>query len=211
LKRWVWLIALVVLLILLAVAVRHDNPLVRLDDHLLHTLYAGDHPAVVDAARIVSYLGDEVLYPLVILLAIWLLVRRQFGAAALWIGGVIGAKIVSDSIKIIVARPRPVWEPMLITEDTFAFPSGHALMSFATYGLLVYLVWHTPRLARWRGVCTGAAVILVLLIGCCRMLLGLHYLSDVLGGYLVSAIWLLVCIPVFETVRLKRSAKRGKS
>ena len=80
----------------------------------------------------------------------------------------------------------------LVVETGFSFPSGHSMAAMAFFGLLVWLVWHSekPRSVRI-GCCIGFSIIIVL-IGISRIYLGVHYASDVLGGFCVSLAWLAI-------------------
>src|SRR5690606_37445814 len=78
--------------------------------------------------------------------------------------------------------------------ESFSFPSAHAMTSLITYGLLAYFLWHTVHNRIIRILIVFAATMLVILIGISRMTLGVHYLSDVLGGFMAGGIWLGVCI-----------------
>jgi len=97
----------------------------------------------------------------------------------------IGASVFTHVMKDAVARPRPPG-PHLAPATGFSFPSGHSLNSATTYGLLAVLVWRSraPRPLRWAAVV--AALVLPFGIGLSRIALGVHYPSDVLGGWLAG-------------------------
>ncbi|MEF2656269.1 MAG: phosphatase PAP2 family protein [Eggerthellaceae bacterium] len=99
--------------------------------------------------------------------------------------------ILNVVIKELVQRPRPA-DINLVVETGFSFPSGHSMAAMAFFGLLVWLVWHSekPRSVRI-GCCIGFSIIIVL-IGISRIYLGVHYASDVLGGFCVSLAWLAI-------------------
>ena len=97
-----------------------------------------------------------------------------------------GAVILENALKFSIQRPRP--PPFFGTDPTtFSYPSGHALFSLCFYGALAVVLGRTgvPR-----AVAGAAALILVGAIGFTRIYLGVHYPSDVLGGYLVATAWL---------------------
>ena len=93
--------------------------------------------------------------------------------------------------KAIVQRPRPDGF-RLVVETGYSFPSGHSMFSMAFYGFLIWLVWHyeKDRLQRWL-FCFSFAFIIVM-IGISRIYLGVHYASDVLGGYSLALVWLVL-------------------
>jgi len=122
-------------------------------------------------------------------------------SALLWAGGrgalvgplwlaFVGAEATTWSIKFLTARVRP---PFLegLTAGSPSFPSAHATVSVSVYGFIALVVASVPS-ERWRTDILAVAVVLILLIGFSRLVLSLHYFSDVLGGFLIGAFWLLV-------------------
>jgi len=106
--------------------------------------------------------------------------------------------------KIIFHRPRP--ELAVYAEHGFSFPSGHAAMAVAFYGFLAYLLIKNAKKWKRKVNIFFAAFAVAALIGFSRLYLGVHYLSDVWGGYLTGAVWLIIAIAVSEYLLCK---KRG--
>lgn len=98
---------------------------------------------------------------------------------------------LNQMIKYIVQRPRPV-EHRIIDQFGYSFPSGHSMVSMAFYGFLVYLIYKNVnnKFLKW-GLCTSLSF-LILLIGISRIYLGVHYASDVIGGFCLSIAYLIV-------------------
>lgn len=117
--------------------------------------------------------------------------RRHRRREAVLIGAtMIGAAVLSGGVKLLVARVRPSDGVPVTSADGYAFPSGHALSSIVAAGLVLLLAW--PALGRRRRAGTAAAVIgAVGAVGFSRLALGVHYPSDVLGGWLLGTAWLL--------------------
>jgi membrane-associated phospholipid phosphatase len=99
-------------------------------------------------------------------------------------------------IALTFARPRPLLWPRLIQETSYGFPSGHALGSIVLYGFLAYLlVRRYPGQGR---SIYGMAAGLIGAIGFSRLYLGVHYPTDILAGYAVGWLWLMVCVFVLQ-------------
>jgi undecaprenyl-diphosphatase len=102
-------------------------------------------------------------------------------------------------LKNLFGRPRPQ-DPLLRTVSGLSFPSGHALLSVAFYGLLIYLVWNniSNRFFRWTLIIL--LLLLILIIGLSRIYLRVHYASDVLAGFAMGLIWLVLSISIVRKI-----------
>lgn len=101
--------------------------------------------------------------------------------------------LVNNIVKVIVARPRPLLEH-LVQENTYSFPSGHAMATCTLYGGIIYLIWQSKISKKAKIINTILLLSLVLIIGFSRLYLNVHHLSDVLGGFLFSIIILDIAI-----------------
>ena len=115
--------------------------------------------------------------------------KRTQGAALGLIVAVAGAKLTEVLLKILIGRARPDGYELLHL-DTYSFPSGHATVAMALYGFITYLLWGMYPKRRVRIALLGALVIIG--VGVSRVYLGVHYPSDVLGGYIVGAFWIAI-------------------
>ena len=102
-------------------------------------------------------------------------------------------------LKNIIQRPRPEGY-RLIAESGYSFPSGHSMISMAFYGLLIYMIWKTMKNKKLRNIICVLITILVILIGISRIYLGVHYASDVIGGFVVSIAYLIVYVSITKTI-----------
>ena len=125
--------------------------------------------------------------------------RRPGACAAI---NLVLAVVIDLVLKEIVQRQRPDESIRLVSEVGYSFPSGHSMVSMAFYGLLLWMVWQyeQDRVVKW--VCVTGFAILILFVGISRIYLGVHYASDVIAGFAVSAIWLAVYTKVAVPILL---------
>ena len=169
----------------------HHDPITQVDLTIANAFYRHATPTGVAIAKGVSFLGSPgFVAAWGLALIIVLLVRRRALLAGGWIAAVAGGGLLDLALKRVFQRTRPTWDVPLLTARGWSFPSGHAMGSLIAYGMLAYLLVRDAKGRRPRMAIVVGAVLLVLLVGLSRMYLGVHYLSDVLGGYAAGVVWL---------------------
>lgn len=127
-----------------------------------------------------------VLVAAVAITALWVQTRRLWASAILASSVTATASLVT-LLKIVVGRPRPTVTTLIGgPARDFSFPSGHTTNGTLVYVLAALLLTARVRRALWRGIATGSAVVVALLIGLSRIYLGYHWATDVLAGWLLS-------------------------
>jgi undecaprenyl-diphosphatase len=178
-------------------------PLMTVDGGIARDLneVVSSRPGVVDGLTVVSRLGGRgVLLWLVAVAVVLLFIRRRPRPAIYLIITGVGALLLDPSVKTLVGRLRPVVDVPVATAPGNSFPSGHALGSFVVYGALV-LVFLAAVPRRWRVLFVAVPALIVAAVGFTRIALGVHYLSDVLAGWLLGAAWLSVTAYAFRLWR----------
>src|SRR6266516_3050332 len=166
----------------------------------INGLIAGD-AMLVAVVKAVTWLGsDGVLWTVIGAAAVVLALRRQWRLAVYLLVTGAGALILDPVLKSLVGRLRPVVAHPIAHGIGNSFPSGHALGSIVCYGA-VLLVFLPAARGRWRTTFIAVIVALVALIGISRILLGVHYLSDVVGAGAVEIDWLGLTAFAFELTR----------
>ena len=107
--------------------------------------------------------------------------------------------ILNQILKYIIQRPRPDGY-RLIAESGYSFPSGHSMVSMAFYGLIIYLIWKMVKDKKIKYISCGILGILIPLIGFSRIYLGVHYASDVIGGFAISIAYLLLFTNITRSI-----------
>lgn len=139
--------------------------------------------AFTPVAVVLHHIGKTtVAAPLVILFAVWLFFRKQRGYAVFALLAAALPTAVMFAAKQFFNRPRPEFWPRIIEETNASFPSGHSTFAAAFATMVVLIYWQSPR----RVPIIAAAVTFALLMGLSRMVLGVHYPTDVLVGWITG-------------------------
>jgi membrane protein DedA with SNARE-associated domain/membrane-associated phospholipid phosphatase len=181
------------------------NGLTRFDVALAAWFRANATPAGDALGSAISALGSAVAIALVGLgVALWLGSARRWPGLGAWVVGLVGAGALNQALKFLIRRPRPPAAAAALSVPGFSFPSGHAMESLVCFGLVAYfLIVRTTRPGR-RIAIGVAAICLIGAIGFTRLYLGVHYFSDVVGGYAAGIVWLAACISGLEIVRRRQ-------
>lgn len=149
---------------------------------------------LLETARDVTALGSHVVISLVIAatMGFLLLLRKPATALAVFAAGT-GGIALNAALKLLFARARPDVVPRLVEVTSPSFPSGHALLSAAAYLSLAIVAARAMASRRARLYVVAVAAVLVVLVGLSRVVLGVHYPTDVVAGWIVGGLWALVC------------------
>jgi undecaprenyl-diphosphatase len=182
------------------------GPLTRLDGSVANRLNAWVHnsPTAVRVLDVITNIGKPITLFVVVTAAVIYLLRRRRIRLALYlvVTSVVGG-LVDTAVKVLVDRPRPVVDHPIASALGKSFPSGHAMSSTVTYGALA-LVFLPVLPRRWRPVALCAVVVLVLAIGTSRLFLGVHFVSDVIGGFVLGLAWLAASTAAFSIWRTEQ-------
>jgi undecaprenyl-diphosphatase len=171
------------------------NSFVTLDSSVITWLHGYWGPATDGIMLFFTTLGEFwVLAPIIALAAYGPLRRGRWIDAAGLVLAAGGAGLLNLLLKSIFERPRPDLFDGPIHLTTYSFPSGHAMGSIAAYGMLAFVGVRLTNSPMLRTAIVLAAALLVGFIGLSRIFFGVHYPTDVLGGYLAGALWLAISI-----------------
>lgn len=156
------------------------------DDALLWQAHALSGPTLDRFFVVVSALGYQWgVVPVDTALTAALLVARRWREATFAGVSFAGSALLNMATKQFFQRDRPTLWESIAPEHTFSFPSGHAMGSATLAMVVVLLCWHT----RWRWLAVALATLFALLVGASRIYLGVHYPSDILGGFAAGIAW----------------------
>jgi membrane-associated phospholipid phosphatase len=191
---------------LVADMVTSETGLYRLDASA--AAWGAEHatPVSTRVLGLLTWLGSSVVVLAVtITLGVVEWVRRRRPAVlAFLLMVVVGQNLMANTIKVIVDRPRPV-VPHLAASSGFSFPSGHTAAAAATWAAVV-LVLGRDRPVRVKAWLAAGAALITVMVAASRVLLGVHWLTDVIGGAALGFGWFVVCSVAFGGVLLRFGA-----
>ncbi len=139
-----------------------------------------------------SWYGQITL--IVLLFAVIFLINKKYKDAIIIILALPAAKYIYGVLKMLIERPRPPLESRLVEVSSFSFPSGHSTMSMVLFGLLIYFAYKFINNKVLKTVIIVSLALFILLIGFTRIWLGVHYPTDIIGGYSLGICFICFCI-----------------
>jgi undecaprenyl-diphosphatase len=195
---------------LLVEQIKRNGPLLRVDTWAANHLHdvVRRSPLAVDVLQAITFLGKPPFLALVcIATGVFLLWRKRVHLTVYLVTTVLIGGLIDTWVKLAVGRERPSLEHPVATAFGKSFPSGHAMSSTIAYGALLLILLPLIPPAR-RRLAIGGTIAFLLLIGFTRLALGVHYITDVLGGYALGAAWLALTTAAFEIWREERGLRR---
>lgn len=139
---------------------------------------------------------DFLVYSSLILAALFLFFKKHRWYSVKVPVVAAGSSLLNQGMKVWFDRPRP--ETAFIEQHGLSFPSGHAMIGCAFYGLLIYLIWTNVQIIFWRWFLAGLLVFWIILIGFSRVYLNVHYATDVLAGWSAGFIFLVTTLLILR-------------
>ena len=161
---------------------------------------------VTPIAKFITNFGGAVFLSIATIALLLLIKNKKIGLSIF--SNIVIITILNQLLKRILRRPRPT-ELRIVEETGYSFPSGHSMVSMAFYGYLIYLIYRyiKNKYIKWSLIVLLS--ILICLIGISRIYLGVHYTSDVLGGFLLSISYLVVYISLIKNLKIKNITKEN--
>lgn len=178
---------------------------IGIDTQILTWIHSGASPALDAIFFFITSSGNvESILPITFLLVCFYLYKKQRINALIVAFGVGGAAAANFILKLLFHRDRPTFWHSIITETGYSFPSGHAMISSALILCVVAILWKT----RWRYLSVVLGAVVVLLIGYSRLYLGVHYPTDIVAGWSVSAAWVATTLIVISFASRKYQTRK---
>jgi undecaprenyl-diphosphatase len=182
--------------------------ILQFDNTVISIVQGFEDPALTSIMKLLSIIGDTPAVVVLCLVVLFLLyfVFQHRRELVLFVAVIIGSVILNQILKYVFQRARPDIH-RLVEITGYSFPSGHAMNACTVYTIISFLLWHNIQNRTGRILLIIISAIMILSIGISRIYLGVHYPSDVIGGYLASGFWLTMAIRFFQ----KYQDKYGKN
>jgi undecaprenyl-diphosphatase len=188
--QWRFPIAIVLLAVVWLVVLVFGRG--ELDRQVYEALYSGRSPTMVAVGRFFTALGEpSVLIAASIVAAVWLWIAGHRHLPFVFVAITMIGRGASELQKYVIARDRPDLETHLVVVKTSSFPSGHANSAMIFYLTIALILTQGTR---WRGPAVALAILLAFLVGLSRVMLGVHWPSDVVGGWAFGLLWVLLTL-----------------
>lgn len=160
--------------------------------------------------RFITFFGGGIGILLVVAIAtIVLVLFKERNLAGYLAGTAIGGIILNSGLKLLFARTRPDLASAVTVAHWYSFPSGHAMESFIVYGALAYITLRQPWPWKFDSAVLALVVTMVILVGLSRVYLGVHWVSDIAGGWSAGAVWLVTATVAYDMVVRRRKRRQA--
>ncbi|MEK7559365.1 MAG: phosphatase PAP2 family protein [Patescibacteria group bacterium] len=187
-----------------------EKEVFSIDVFLANFIYSFRSPQVTTIMMYLTFFGSPLfLFSLSVIGTLYVFTKRRKDALIYFVVLYSGV-MLNLILKYTFQRPRPHYLP-LISEDSFSFPSGHAMNSFVFYAALSYFILRETKSATTTIFVSVISVVIILCIGLSRIYLGVHYPSDIIAGYITGFLWFTSAILFEKTIIFERLYKRMKN
>lgn len=189
-KNFKWIISLVCIILFLIIGLYlieiNDN---FIDEKIYSLIISIKSDFITNIFKVITFFASSKF--MVLSVVIVLLLKKLKNIRFLIILNLLNTVVLNSLLKFLFKRERPI-DLMLVEEIGYSFPSGHTMAACIFYGFLIYLVNKSKYSKKVKLITNTILTILIILIGISRIYLGVHYASDVIGGYLISISYLII-------------------
>ena len=191
-KYLIWIILVLgLLLFFYLVRLINANTISVLDNYIYNLIKGFISPKMTPIVKFITEFGNyTVMIPVIILFYLFNKDKSFNRYFTINLAAIFTSNFI---VKNIIRRDRPI-DINLIIENGFSFPSGHSMVSFAFYGFIIYYVYCSHLSKLGKTIIISILTLLVLMIGLSRIYLGVHYASDVIGGFVLALVYLIIFI-----------------
>lgn len=186
-----------------------DQKIIHFDGIIIDSVQGLETPSFTIMMKFFTFIGSA---PFVIIVSLFLMVflykvLHHRIELILFVAAITGSALLNGILKHFFQRVRPDFH-RLIEIEGYSFPSGHAMNAFTVYSIISFLLWRHIPSRMGRCILILVSMVMIFAIGLSRIYLGVHYPSDIIGGYFASGFWITTAIMFFQYYQEKRYNKK---
>lgn len=175
---------LILIFLLFGLMVKGSKEGILFDRFILEYLHKDPNPGLFSAMKFISFIGSEVfLFPAMGILIIYMLYKRRYKISQLLLANTLGSFLANYLLKQIFQRSRPV-DFMQVKQGGLSYPSGHSMVTMSMYLTIAYLLTKKELTKERRSFVYSLVFLMIVAMGLSRMYLGVHWPTDIIGGYI---------------------------
>lgn len=175
--------------VILGIMVRNSSEGILFDVALLESIHSYNNPVVLSIMKFISFIGSGYfLVPILTIIIIYTLVKKKYYISKLLLVSSLGCWVLNYILKLLINRTRPL-DFFLVEQGGLSYPSGHSMVSMSMYLTFAYLISKDDYFKDKKKIIYTAALVNVLLMGISRMYLGVHWPTDIIGGFIMGYIF----------------------
>ncbi len=195
--KYIVLFILIITFILITYLVKTDK-IIEFDNYVYNFLSNNSNENLTSFFRVITYLANWQVIVLLCIISL-VVIKDKWIGISISINSIFST-IINKILKFIFIRPRPD-VLKLIVQGGYSYPSGHAMASMSFYGYLIYLINKSDFSKGKKIIFTAVLSIIILLVGVSRVYLGVHYASDIISGYIVSIICMIIYVEITNKIK----------
>lgn len=169
------------------------------DRLILEYLHKNPNPSFFSMMQFISFIGSEkFLFPAMGLLILYMLYRKRYNTSIQLFANTLGSFLANHLLKQIFQRTRPL-EFMQVNQGGLSYPSGHSMVTVSMYLAIAYLLTRNQTNKKRKSLVYGLMIIVILTMGLSRMYLGVHWPTDIIGGYIAGYLFYYISTKLIKT------------
>jgi undecaprenyl-diphosphatase len=184
---------------------------VLFDSRVLTIIHSSSNSVILTFMKLISFLGSELfLFPAMGIVIIFFLNRKRYFISAMLLSASLGSWLINNLLKQIFQRSRP-FDYFLVEQGGLSYPSGHSMVSMSMALTVAYLLSKCYRYSHRTNLLYVSAGLYVALMGSSRLYLGVHWPTDIIGGFAAGYIYFIISTYLIEKLRLKKMKSKALS
>lgn len=180
--KLIFIILCLIIFLSIGLSVRNSSDGILFDVAFLDYLHNNSNPVIFSIMKFISFIGSEMfLFPAMGIVIIYTLIKKRYYISKLLLLSSLGSWLLNYGLKQIFHRTRPL-EYILVKQGGLSYPSGHSMVTMSMYLNIAFLL--SRKYENKKSLIYSLAVIFILLMGASRMYLGVHWPTDIIGGYI---------------------------